>query len=533
MLKKLAMGAAALVVLPASAWAEWFEIRTDQFIVYSEADRDEAVEFAQLLEKYDRAMRVTQNIPFAPAKSDAQRVTVFHWGDGNDIAELATGSRRAGVRGFYIPRAGQPVAFSPAEGQSVRQAGSRQHRDRRTQLDRRSVLLHEYAHSFMLQHFPATYPQWYVEGFAEFYSQIDFLEDGSFHLGNPPQYRGDFLRRGPTYHIEQLFDTSSKIDGMDQANWYSTGWLTLHYLTFAQDRRGQLADFLARIQKGERSLDAAKAAFGDLGRLNSDIRSYLKGDLLGYNIKPANFDDPTVNVRELSDAEEAVIEYRMRSWRGVDEKEARSIQSALESRADLSTDSVLVAMTLAEAEFDAKNWDAAERAAKRALEINPSHSKASLYLGRISAKRAEEADEAQAGSGKPWWDKARAFYLDAVAADRNDPLPLYEYYQSFRDADEEPSEQALIALENAYVLAPYDMGVRGTLVRQLAEEGKALLAADLVTPLVFAPHSNEDVEQLRSAMEMIRAGQEKEGVEQMTAFFDRMEAEAEEKEKDS
>lgn len=534
LLKSALVAGAASMTMASPAFADWYEIKTDQFVVYSAAKQDKAVEFAELMERFDRAMRITQNIPFDPAKSDAQRVTVFHWGDGNDIAKLATGVRAAGVRGFYIPRAGNPVAYSPIRGDGIRRShGSRRMIKSDTKLDPVSVLKHEYVHSFMLQHFPATYPSWYIEGFAEFYGQTDFLDDGSFHLGNPPQYRSDFLKRGPSYHVEKMFETDRELTGLDQAGWYAFGWLLIHHLTFSEERKGQLENYLARIQKGEASMDAAKAAFGDLDKLNSDVQRHLKGDLPGYNVKPAEFQEPEVTVRKLTDAEEDVIEYRMRSWRGVDEDEAKNIRSALRGKADLSSDSIIVAMTVAEAEFDAKDYVAAERAAQRALELDPMHSKAHLYLGRIDAAQAEDLHDEEAGSGAAKFQEARAHFLDAYAADKHDPLPLFEYYQSFKDADEAPSNQALVALETAYVMAPYDVGIRSTLVRQLASEGKAGLAADLMTPIVFAPHGNEDLGNLREAMEKLRNGEEEEGLAMIEEQYRKWEWEREQEEEDS
>ena len=530
-LKSALIAGAASMAMASPAFADWYEIKTDQFIVYSAAKEKQAVEFAELMERFDRAMRITQNIPFDPAKSDAQRVTVFHWGDGNDIAKLATGVRAAGVRGFYIPRAGNPVAYSPIRGDGIRRShGSRRMIKSDTKLDPISVLKHEYVHSFMLQHFPATYPAWYVEGFAEFYGQTQFLDDGSFHLGNPPQYRSDFLKRGPNYHVEKMFETDRELTGLDQASWYAFGWLLIHHLTFSEERKGQLEDYLLRIQKGESSMEAAKAAFGDLDKLNSDVQKHLKRDLPGYNVKPAEFQEPEVTVRKLTEAEEDVIEYRMRSWRGVDEDEAEKIQSGLRSKADLTADSVIVAMTVAEAEYDAEDYDAAERAAQRALDIDPMHSKAHLYLGRIDAAKAEDMHDEEAGSGATLFDEARAHFLDAYAADKHDPLPLFEYYQSFKDADQAPNNQALVALETAYVMAPYDRSIRATLVRQLASEGKAGLAADLMTPIVFAPHGNEDIGKLREAMEKLRSGEEEEGLAMIEEQFREWEWEAEQEE---
>ena len=84
------------------------------------------------------------------------------------------------------------------------------------------------------------------------------------------------------------------------------------------------AQFAAGLHKG-----SAKAAFGDLKELARDARQHLDGDLPGYNVKPSAAQEPVINIRKLSDAEEDVIEYRMRSWRGVDDDQAESIQSSL------------------------------------------------------------------------------------------------------------------------------------------------------------------------------------------------------------
>src|SRR5690606_17382921 len=111
---------------------------------------------------------------------------IFRFGDPSDIAHIA-GYPGSGIAGFYIPRAGNSVAFVPAR--EDRAAGSIARRNERTALDGMSVLKHEYAHHFMMQYFPGAYPGWYVEGYAETVATIRFLDNGSFHIGDPPQYR--------------------------------------------------------------------------------------------------------------------------------------------------------------------------------------------------------------------------------------------------------------------------------------------------------------------------------------------------------
>ena len=59
--------AVAALSLPSVAMAEWWEARTDHFIVYSESNAKDAKSFAERLERYDRALRSLQNI-----KADSQ-----------------------------------------------------------------------------------------------------------------------------------------------------------------------------------------------------------------------------------------------------------------------------------------------------------------------------------------------------------------------------------------------------------------------------------------------------------------------------
>ena len=47
------------------------------------------------------------------------------------------------------------------------------------------VLLHEYAHHFMISNSPFALPAWYSEGGAEFFGATRFNEDGGLTLGLP------------------------------------------------------------------------------------------------------------------------------------------------------------------------------------------------------------------------------------------------------------------------------------------------------------------------------------------------------------
>src|SRR3546814_4810638 len=114
------------------------------------------------------------------------------------------------------------------------------------------------------------------------------------------------------------------------------------------------------------------------------VRRYKRGPFLGYDVKPGNYVEPKVAMRELTDAEEALIRDHMRSQRGVDAKEARDVASDMTGRDAAWPESMPAQLWVGEAQNDAKNWDAAEAAADRALLLDHDSAPAHLLqeLGR-------------------------------------------------------------------------------------------------------------------------------------------------------
>ncbi|SNS71169.1 hypothetical protein [Sphingopyxis indica] len=496
----------ALLASPA-ARAEWWEAKTAHFVVYSESDRDDAEKFATLLERFDNALRTLQNMPVpGPDVGSANKVKVYRSGDTDNIAVFAHASG-SGVAGFYIGRAGNPVSFVPAHERIETSKGIRTG----PRLDIKSVLLHEYTHHFMLSNFSTAYPSWYTEGFAELYSTIRFMDDGSFHVGDVPQSRGAALDFLPDIPLERLFDTKASLNDIQRYQVYTFGWLLSHYLNFAPDRQGQLVAYLKALNSGEDSLTAAKRIFGDLGQLQKEVRRYKRGPFLGYDVKPGNYVEPKVAMRELTDAEEALIRDHMRSQRGVDAKEARDVASDMTGKDAAWPESMPAQLWVGEAQIDAKNWDAAEAAADRALLLDPDSAPAHLLKANVFMGRGETDRSAYA--------KARPHFVRARNLDPLDPRPAIGYYLSFREAGEPVPEAALIALEQVYPNASYDPQYRLVLTRQLLDEGKGDIARSVIAPIAFQAHAGKEENLLLAVVKAIDEGKLDEARTKMAEIF--------------
>ncbi len=147
------------------------------------------------------------------------------------------------------------------------------------------------------------------------------------------------------------------------------------FLTFEPSRKGQLTTYIAKLNEGLGGLDAAKAAFGDLKQLDKDLDRYLMRSRMSYwRLPPAKFASARSRFRISSPAENAVMELKIRSRRGVDEAQAKSCLPLVRRAAAQFPKDPFAQATLAEAEYDAGYFAEAEAAADRALAANPKSS---------------------------------------------------------------------------------------------------------------------------------------------------------------
>jgi tetratricopeptide (TPR) repeat protein len=470
---------ALLIAAPAQA-QDWWVAETDHFIVKSRDSEANTRRFASQLERFDGAMRTLQNLPVDDKlPSKVVKLTVYRFGDQGEIgAQLGN----PGVAGFFLSQAGNSVAFVPAR--ESRDASSMfRGRSNPNGLDQGSVLQHEYTHYFMRQHFPAAYPRWYSEGYAEVMATLRFKDDGSFHIGDPPQYRAYQVLEIRQFPLEEMLDSQHEIDGYDYMQFYGTGWLLSHYLNFDPARFAKLNEYLRALGQGEDSLAAAQRIFGDLDKMQDELLDYRDGPFPGYDVKPANYREPQVTTRPMTAAEQAMLREEMRLNRGVTNKEAKDVAADARRKIRGHENDYGALLVLARAEARAENYAEAERLALKLIEMDPTRSDAWLVRSDAAFEQIEE-DKSQAG-------KAREYATKAAALDRADPRPLINYYYSYVEAGEEPPEAAIIALETAFEAAASDPGYRIILSRQLASENRLKEARTVLLPIAFSGHSYE------------------------------------------
>lgn len=506
---KLKLALAGLVLAATPAHAEWYQADTAHFRVYSDSDAEQAAETAVMMERVDEAMRFMLKI--APDEREpelSEKLTLYQFGTSRDIGRLIDSKS---VAGFFIPRGGNTVAFTPLKEELQR--GSRGYnRSDDTDLSPQTVLVHEYAHYFMFRHAPAAYPYWYREGFAEVYGTLDLQDDG-FIFGAPANHRADAIRYLRSYDLENLFTRPERMRYKDVFAAYAQGWLLSHYLTFSGDRDGQLKTYLDLLNQRVDGEEAARRAFGDLGELQSDMRKYQSGRLTGKTVTFDGYRPPEVTVRALGDAEKASLPIRAQSQSGVTRDMALALVDDARSLAATYRNSAMAQLTAAEAFFDARLYDEAEAAASRAQEIDADDAWPNIWLGRIALTRAvgfdpvEDSEWDAIPADPAYFAVAEEEFAKANHKDPQNPAALHEFYLSHRLSGKPVPETALIALEDAYFNAQFDQSFRLTLGHLLFLEERDTDALNVLGPVINDPHAPKRIDRLNKLLTELEAGE--------------------------
>jgi cytochrome c-type biogenesis protein CcmH/NrfG len=464
-----------LFFVPITAKAEWTEIKTDHFLIYADKSDKDLRRFAEQLEAVHFLMLRANGL-----KEDRLpvRVKVYAYGSADKVGKLAS---QPNAVGFYRPGPSGAIAVIPAN------AGS-------SGLTSLEVLFHEYAHHFMLQYFPAAYPAWYVEGWAELIATSSFERKGAITFGKANSDRAGELEFGYWTHAGELVSKPrGELPKVSQEAFYGQSWLLAHYLTLSPERSQQLRMYLNGINRGFSQQQAA-SFFGDLDAFNKDVRGYLSRRNFEYKAVPlpegllANYSS-----RKLSAAEIDLMEEQIEFRRPMEEAQAKTFLEKLRTKVARHGSDPTALLLLGEAELDMKNHDAARAVADRLLAIAPDDSHALTLKAQIELHFAKDAEDAGAAI-----TPIRDWIAKAKAVDPQNPLPHIALYESYAVEGERPSAEAIEGLREAVRLVPQSDGARFQLATALFNrDGPSAIpeATKLLRPIAFDPHGGDNAEQ--------------------------------------
>lgn len=466
--------ATLLLFSPISAKAEWSEIKTDHFLIYADKSDKDLRRFAEQLESVHYLMLRANGLKedFLPV-----RVKVYAFGSVDKVGALASNPNAVG---FYRSAPSGAIAVIP---QNAGNSGQ-------TSLE---VLFHEYAHHFMLQYFPAAYPSWYIEGWAELIATSSFERKGAITFGKANSDRAAELEYGYWTHAGELVSKPrSELPKAANEAFYGQSWLIAHYLTLSPERAQQFRVYLNSINRGATQQQAA-SVFGDLDAFNKDVRAYLSRRNFEYKAVPlpegllSNFSS-----RKLTPGEIDLMEEQIDFQRTMPPEEAAKFLDKLRQKAARHQNDVAALLLLGEAELGLENFESARPVAERLLTIAPGNSQALTLKAQIELHFAKDADNPAEAVGP-----IREWIAKAKIADPQNPLVHIALFESFAVDGEQPTDEAIDGLRDVVRLVPQHGGARFLLATALVNrDGKSALieAIQLLRPIAFDPHNGKDAE---------------------------------------
>lgn len=463
-----AVAALILLAAPGLAQAKWLKAESPRFIVYSESGERTLREYAEKLEAFDSVLRYLHRMDITGVPP--RKLEIYLVADNKGLREVEPRLSEM-VAGFYAPGMGDVFAMAI--------------RDRESD----SVLLHEYAHHFMLQYFPFGYPAWLVEGYAEYFMSTTIRGD-RIEVGRPNDTRAYSLLQSRWIPMaEVLGKTTSELKAGEVDNFYAQSWAVTHYMMSDPGRYQQLQAYMKAVGDGADPVKSMQDVVGmDLTVFEKKVRAYVGGRLSFQVLTRSGFAPPAITVTALPESADSLLLAYQRMKSGMTAEEgAEFVKTTVRPRAAKHPGDRLADLALAYGEIWFGDAAAGEAILQRMIVADPKDADALRLLGISRVNQLEDGPD----DARTLLTEAGRYLARSHAARPGDYRTLFYYAVTRQTERDYPSENTLSALSTAYDLAPQVPSVRMQFARALVDNEEWAEARIVLTPLANSPHGGE------------------------------------------
>jgi Flp pilus assembly protein TadD len=455
-----------LLAVSAPAHAAWLRAESENFVVYGDMGEARLREQIVTLEDYNALLRLLTGTSEAPSPNKLHLYLVRGIGELRQVRPVSSI-----IAGFYTATPYGIGAFADISS------------DGRTN----EVVFHEYAHHFMHQYHSTAYPNWYVEGFAEFMMTARFTER-NVEFGHASRMRVSWLSDRSTWlPLETVMFQSAEIgSSAGLARYYAQSWVLTHYILNDPARAAQLRSYVGALNRGQEPRAAFAASFGKTpAELQRELQTYAFRGLTFRRMDRASIArTPQIEITRLPPSADdlVLLEAALR----IDGHEPAALLARARQQAARHPGDALAKRILAHAEALHGDGEVAQRLLTELLAATPNDVEL-LYLrgmrDLVAGERDAEARPARFRQARIWF--ARAHRVN----DRHFPT-LYRYVQTFTQEPAFISDNNSEVLLLAHTLAPQVPEIRMNAAAMLLARGEFDLAASLIRPLASTAHES-------------------------------------------
>lgn len=486
--RKLIIAAAILFAspLPGAKHDIWFEARSPNFIVVSNAGekqaRKTAVEFEEIRAVYRQSIPLVGSHP-SPV------ITILAVKDEDSLRALLP---EYWVKGHAHPSGIFYFAMNQYYAAVQLDApGDNPYRN----------IYHEYYHSVTLPYFP-NLPLWVSEGLADFYGNTE-IGDKDVGTGRPDADLIAALREGQFIPLATLFKVDHTSPYYNEQNktsvFYAESWAIVHYLMVGDraSHKQQFVDYLTAIAHGATQDEAAAKAFGNLKQFQNTLVQYI-GNRSFYFMKspaPPKVRDADVKVQELSDAEADAYRGGFQAARGRTQDAKVLLQEAVRLDPKLA----LAYQNLGLAQFIDGQHSEALASVSQAISLDPKNGLTRFLRAYLSLRSTDELKDPHTED-----DLREAISADPEFAEAYGLLATYLANQ------EESLPEALSIAKKAISLEPGNPSYQLSLAQVLVRMGRfdeAQTTALTARAMARRPEDISQTESFTAGLQRARAVQ--------------------------
>lgn len=428
------MGLTAFRANAADLWeSKWLEVRTPNFVIYSEISKEKTETLATDLENFRIAAGMFTNIGRLDARIPTKIIVL------EDPAHELGFSR--GLAGYFRPGMRENFAVMADSGSFSDE-----------------VLKHEYVHFLVRNRDGQNYPRWFDEGFAELLSTLT-VDGTEIEIGKFSRNRMQALAYLPWLPMEKVLETRSVFSLEQEAGavFYAQSVLLVHFLMFGRPE----TDFLQQALEHHRliaaltpQLAAFETAFGLKAQdLNDRLRRYGRREATYVRL---HLKEPyvaaAVATRTMQPDEVAAQLGHLALVIGNYEAAAEFSNAALA----LNENNVTALIDKADLHKFAKRFDEAKPLYERAIELAPDNANAKLDYAEYFLDLAAQSSETE--TRQNYLVEARRYLARSYALDQSNPETLAMNGQSYLLGGE--PAKAVEFLEHAHDLLPSEFNIR-------------------------------------------------------------------------
>ena len=483
----------------------WRRAESEHFVVFSDGSESGLREATQTLEDFHVALETLTNT--AGEEDSTFKLEVYLLEDSSSLRVIRPGTS-AGIAGFYTTSAEHMAAFLVYNNSF--------------NVDAREVLLHEYAHHFMLHRFPAAYPRWYTEGWAEYVSTTQ-IRDRRAVVGIPSE-RVDMLIQATRpstatravrgsfavtlLPIEQLLAPdrfpSRLNDPQFVGHFYATSWLAASLIANRPELAQGLTNYVRALGEGGDPLDSFEPAFGmSPAAFSTAMSAYVRGSASAVGV-PLPAAPASVQVTRLpASMDDLLLRVARMKLRIALDEEPNELAAVVNRAAARYPNDQLVQKAAARFALLSDDTVGARALLEPLIAGNGDDAEALLLLGLTYLSEATREGQTPAAAAEAV-RVARRHWARGFRANPDYFPILFLYANSFRSEATPLTPDQLDVMARALYLAPQADEIRFAYAEATLQAGRHQEAADTLRPLLHSPHDEAAQTRARALFEEAR-----------------------------